>query len=264
MADDGVFKGWSGGGTFGFIAPDNGSPDVFVHKGDVKTPIRLRKGTRLVFRVEQTSRGPKARDVAIAEDVSPSSRSLVCPTAVLPPVPAAAAEDAKLMTEDVEELDTSAVTSEVLKEIGQWKREAKAEDNDRYFCHVSEVDEISRGTKYFVIGRKGSGKTAICEYFNKQRSFDLFAEKLSFKNFPFNELYQQKNDKYTPPNQFITIWKYLIYSTVCRLMLKNESVDATIRAKLGQLYEDETPLGRRVGRWVGREFGVNPKSETAS
>ena len=93
------------------------------------------------------------------------------------------------MSEDIEELDTASVSTGLLEEVAGWKREAKAEDNDRYFWHVSETDRISQGDKYFVIGRKGSGKTAICEYFSRQTAFDVFAEKLSFKNFPFNELY---------------------------------------------------------------------------
>ena len=157
----------------------------------------------------------------------------------------------------MEELDTTGVPIDLLKEIAQWKREAKAEDNDRYFWHVHEADEIAKGDKYFVIGRKGCGKTALCEYFGKQSRYDLFAEKLSFKNFPFNELYSQRNDKFTPPNQFITIWKYLIYSTVCRLMLRNAALDGALRTELSRLYDDDTPLSRRIGRWVGHEFGVS-------
>ena len=40
-------------------------------------------------------------------------------------------------------------------------------------------------------------------------------------------------------------------------MLKNESVDEEIRAQLSKLYDDNTPLGRRIGRWVGKEFGIS-------
>jgi energy-coupling factor transporter ATP-binding protein EcfA2 len=165
-------------------------------------------------------------------------------------------EDEVLVSEDIETLDTTGVKDALLREISTWKREAKAEDSSRYFWHVREVDEISQGQKYFVIGRKGSGKTAICEHFNGLVSHDVFAEKLSFKNFPFNELYTHKNQKYTNPNQFITIWKYLIYSTICRLMLKNESLNPDLREALSRLYDDKTSLSRRLGRWVGKEFGI--------
>jgi hypothetical protein len=165
--------------------------------------------------------------------------------------------DAELMSEDIEELESTKVNTKLLQELSAWKREAKSEDNDRYFWHVREVDQIARGGRYFVIGRKGSGKTAICEYFNRRKQFNVFAERLSFKNFPFNELYSHTNSSYTAPNQFISIWKYLIYSTICRLMLKNEAVDSQLRAKLATLYEEEAPLSRRVGQWVGKEFGVS-------
>ncbi len=165
--------------------------------------------------------------------------------------------DEILESEDIEELDGSSVNHGLLDEIATWKREAKAEDNDRYFWHVKEVDQIAKGDKYFVIGRKGAGKTALCEYFNQQKKFDLFAEKLSFKNFPFNELYSKKNQSYTAPNEFITIWKYLIYSTICRLMLKNEAVNLRIRNELSQLYDDSTSLSRRLNKWIGKEFGIS-------
>lgn len=160
-------------------------------------------------------------------------------------------------SEDLEELDISKVDKNLITEISTWKREAKAEDNDRYFWHVKEVDQIAKGDKFFVIGRKGAGKTALSEYFNKQHKYNVFAEKLSFKNFPFNELYSKKNQKYTAPNEYITVWKYLIYNTVCRLMLKNEAVDINIRNELSQLYNDNTSLSRRINKWVGKEFGLS-------
>ncbi len=165
--------------------------------------------------------------------------------------------DILMQSEEIEELDTKDVNVALLSEIANWKREAKSENNDQYFWHVREVDQIARGDKYFVIGRKGAGKTAICEYFNRQSKFDVFAEKLSFKNFPFNELYTQKNQKYTAPNEFISIWKYLIYSTVCRLMIKNENVDPGVREQLSKLYGDDAPLSRRIGKWVTKEFGFS-------
>jgi hypothetical protein len=97
------------------------------------------------------------------------------------------ANDPLMVNEDLETLDASQVHKELLREVANWKREAKSEDNERYFWHVYEVDQIARGDKYFVIGRKGSGKTAISEYFTRMKSYDVFAERLSFKNFPFND-----------------------------------------------------------------------------
>jgi len=40
-------------------------------------------------------------------------------------------------------------------------------------------------------------------------------------------------------------------------MLKNEGLDSDLREKLATLYDDDTPLSRRVNRWVGKEFGLS-------
>ncbi|NWB14388.1 hypothetical protein HX819_08245 [Pseudomonas sp. D6002] len=115
------------------------------------------------------------------------------------------AGDPMMESEEIEDLTTGVIDKKLLTEISTWKREAKSENNDRYFYHVKEVDQIAKGDKYFIIGRKGSGKTAISEFFNRQSKYNVFSEKLSFKNFPFNELYSRNNKKYTAPNEFISI-----------------------------------------------------------
>lgn len=152
-----------------------------------------------------------------------------------------------------------------LKEISEnWKLEAKQENNTRYFFHVNEAKKILNGDKFYVIGRKGSGKSAISEYVlnlceqNPQSGYKTFTEKLSFKNFPFNDLYALENGKYTKPNQYITIWKYIIYSCICRLMAKNQQIDNELRSVLEKLYPPTTikSLSRLIDSWTTKEFGA--------
>lgn len=139
-----------------------------------------------------------------------------------------------------------------------WKLEAKMEES-KYFYNYQEVNTILDNSRCYVIGRKGSGKTAICNHIVKHSSYDCFSVRLSFKNFPFNELYSLTNTRYTAPNQYITIWKYLIYSSVCRLMVGNEAIDAIVREQLSQIYpqNDIKLLARKISEWTSAEFGVN-------
>ncbi len=139
-----------------------------------------------------------------------------------------------------------------------WKLDARFEDNNKYFYNYDEVNSIINSEKCYVIGRKGSGKTAICEYIINSQKFNSFSVKLSFKNFPFNELYSLNNSRYTYPNQYITLWKYLIYSNVCKMMVRNENVPSNVRDELSKLYppQDIKQLARKISEWTSTEFGA--------
>ncbi len=146
----------------------------------------------------------------------------------------------------------------ILDEIAStWKLEAKQEQSNLFY-YVDEVNELLNGNKSYVIGRKGMGKTAIGEYIYQNKEATVFSERLSFKNFPFNMLYGLDNKQYTQPNQYITIWKYLIYSSICKMMIKNEAIDKQLRQKLEKIYTKEPikALNKMVERWTADEFGM--------
>jgi len=50
---------------YGFIVPDDGSADLFVHQSEVKTAgqIPLKEGQKLEFEVGQGKKGPCATNV---------------------------------------------------------------------------------------------------------------------------------------------------------------------------------------------------------
>ena len=148
----------------------------------------------------------------------------------------------------------------ILQEIRKsWKLDAKSEDTDRYFFHVSDVESIQSGERAYVIGRKGTGKSAIAQYLVNIKAHNVFSTMLSFKNFPFNDLYALKNSGFTTPNQYITLWKYLIYCNVARMMAKNEAIDLSIREPLRKLYEPEPLeyLSKSIGKWTATDFNLS-------
>lgn len=155
-------------------------------------------------------------------------------------------------------LNNEIVPNQIINSISDnWKLEASLEKAKNYFYHNNEIDEIIKKDKCYIIGRKGSGKSSISEYLLNYKDSAFFSSKLSFKNFPFNELYNLDNKKFTPPNQYITIWKYLIYSYVAKLMVGNENIDANIRNSLAKIYSPEpiNSLARTVEKWTSKKFG---------
>lgn len=148
----------------------------------------------------------------------------------------------------------------LLEEIREnWKLDAKTEDTERYFFHVRELERIIAGKRSYVIGRKGTGKTAISQFIGGFNDPNVFTEKLSFKNFPFNELYSLKNAGYTAPNQYITLWKYIIYSYICKMMARNEAISNEAQIPLKALYAPEPveSLQRWIKKWTANDFSLH-------
>jgi len=54
---------------FGFIVPDNGSKDLFVHYSAIKSDgyKSLKEGQKVEFEIEQSDKGEKAINVTIIE-----------------------------------------------------------------------------------------------------------------------------------------------------------------------------------------------------
>lgn len=149
--------------------------------------------------------------------------------------------------------------STILRTISsEWKRDA-IKEKSKYFYDDGDVLQLTKGEKYFVIGRKGAGKTAVADYIDSIDTPNIFSTKISFKNFPFNELYEYINSSYTAPNQYISIWKYVIYSSICQLMAKDQSIKPEIAGSLHQLYGTTTErrLNKLISQWTATSFNID-------
>ncbi|MFF4344330.1 cold-shock protein [Kitasatospora sp. NPDC001540] len=65
---------FDGSRGYGFIAPDQGGEDVFLHVNDLLIPESyIRTGLAVVFDIEEGDRGPKASSVQLAPGVDPKA-----------------------------------------------------------------------------------------------------------------------------------------------------------------------------------------------
>lgn len=151
------------------------------------------------------------------------------------------------------------ISERFFHEVSSWSIEALDEDIARYFYHFQDFSLIESGKRNFVIGRKGTGKTAIAEYIKERSHNGEQTKLLSFKNFPFNQLYELKDQRYTAPNQFITIWEYVIYCTICSMMVGDNSVDPLRRTELSNIFsfDIEKALSKSINKISDRSFNIN-------
>ncbi len=82
---------------------------------------------------------------------------------------------------------------------------------ENYFLDQSYWENIVLNNTYYVIGRKGTGKSAIYNWIaNRQIEKNILISNLSFKNFPFEKLLKLSDDDFSRPNQYQSIWKNLV------------------------------------------------------
>lgn len=62
-----------------------------------------------------------------------------------------------------------------------WQLDAMQENMCKYFFSDKDLSLVKDGKKCYVIGRKGAGKSAICQYLVNNPNYNQFAQKLTFK-----------------------------------------------------------------------------------
>lgn len=116
---------------------------------------------------------------------------------------------------------------------------------NEYFLDDNYWNNLVEGRKFFVIGRKGTGKSAIYNWVHSQQSNKaVIVSNLSFKNFPFEKLLKLTDDDFSRPNQYQSVWRNIILSEICKHIV----IDS--KSKANETF-------REIKKYVNHKFGTD-------
>ena len=114
-----------------------------------------------------------------------------------------------------------------------------------YFLDKNFWNKLINGKEFFVIGRKGTGKSAIYTWiYEQQFKQGVLVENLSFQNFPFEKLLKLSDDDFSKPNQYQSIWRNIILSEITAQIIKDQT------AKVDEEYKE-------LKKYVDHRFGAD-------
>ena len=95
---------------------------------------------------------------------------------------------------------------------------------DKYFLDENFWKKIIDSAIYYVIGRKGTGKSALYQWvYSNQTKHNVIVSNLSFQDFPFEKLLQLNDLSYSKPNQYQSIWKNIILTEICKMIITDQN-----------------------------------------
>lgn len=99
----------------------------------------------------------------------------------------------------------------LLADIGTFGDVAAEQDDAvlSYFLKTEAVDEIESGKTLLVLGRKGSGKTALAKYFSESRG-TYASNSISLRDYPWNLHKERRNLGASEIESYVSSWRYLV------------------------------------------------------
>lgn len=130
-----------------------------------------------------------------------------------------------------------------------WSIEASEEDL-KYFYENSILSSVLKGDHCFILGRKGSGKSALYMKIKSMAKNDFYVEGVKMSEITISN-YPEVND------DPLALFKYLIYLKVFKKLLYNESIIIENRAQLKELFPESEELDTQVSKWTLDEFVIS-------
>ena len=92
---------------------------------------------------------------------------------------------------------------------------------EKYFLDNGYWNKIINDKIFFVVGKKGTGKSSIYQMIEKESfSNGCIVINKDFGEFPFEKLLRLQDDNFAKPNQYQTIWRNVIFNLFVQAISK--------------------------------------------
>lgn len=119
-----------------------------------------------------------------------------------------------------------------------YKRKENKELFDKFFIRTGELDNIISNNTYFLIGDKGTGKTAYSVYLSNSDYKSTSSYITYIRETEYTKFIQLKKTKNLTLTEYTSIWKVLIYVIIGEKVMKKEKESfSSIYSKYGPLKE---------------------------
>jgi len=101
--------------------------------------------------------------------------------------------------------------------------EVAAEEDDvlEYFIPTYAVEDIKNKDVVLVLGRKGTGKTALVRYFTESES-EVQSKALNLKSYPWTVHSRMRNSGSSEMEAYVSSWRYVIAIQACLIVLRSD------------------------------------------
>lgn len=132
--------------------------------------------------------------------------------------------------------------------------EAKNDESlDKYFVEFPGYEKILEGKKRYIIGRKGTGKSAILQKIRLQSLSDpkSFYTDVSLRDFPLNDFKALGDRGLQDKSKYVSAWKFLLLTEIANLIIQDNSVQETQELEaIKKFLSDNFPNGISIAETI--------------
>ena len=126
---------------------------------------------------------------------------------------------------------------------------------ERYFFEFPGYDNILKGKKRFIIGRKGTGKSAILQKIRLDCNSDptLFSRDISLRDFPLTDFKALGDRSLQDKSKYVSAWKFLLLTEIASLFIQDNSIENCEEIDtLKKFLHDNFPDGISVSETISK------------